>query len=190
MDDLKAKARKTVAFMAEDSGVPVDLSRPFYVKRDPEPPAPVAPPVQTVQAASPVAGKQPASDDGWTTKKAKPRKPKGQVHPLILGDFVKLIFDDCITAMERSFCYAGPSLRLSEVDGRFTTNSFTYPRLIGALRDEIVRRGKPSLFFGVKDSARFAAASSPGKGRNFNFKVQEQSKGQWGAVAQIHVLWE
>ncbi len=74
----------------------------------------------------------------------------------------------------------------------FSPGEFTFPGLIGAVRDEIAKLPAPSTKFAVPKSARYNAAGSPGKGKNFNFKVQRKDSSKpngWSAVAQIHVIW-
>ena len=92
--------------------------------------------------------------------------------------------------MQRSgLQFAGPGLRISDVYDRFETDAFTYPQLIHAVRQEIMRRPTPfALGLTSAKKAYFEAVSGPGKGRNFNFKVKRSAEDR--ALGQVHVTWE
>jgi hypothetical protein len=105
----------------------------------------------------------------------------------------RAIVDGCLKELDRVFQYAGPSLKISDVYRAFNTKGYTYPALIGAVRDEIAKLAQPSTRYAAPKSARYNAAGSPGKGKNFNFKVQRKDSkapNGWSAIAQIHVLWQ
>jgi hypothetical protein len=138
------------------------------------------------------------TEDEWEAAPAKKTKKVKQPRPTWSAqDLGSAIVDAAIRKLQipSNFKFAGPSLRISDVYEDFAAKkgSFTYPALIGAVRAAIGQRGNPSALFPVKNSARYWAESSPGKGSNFNFKVQVPDKDKpngWSAAAQIHVLWE
>lgn len=190
LDGLKLQAKKAVAFLADERGVNVDLSAPFYQKKEPEPtPIAIAP---TVVAATP----QPAAteDGGWSTVSKPTKQPKANREQLTVPLFATMVFDACLTELKRVYSFTGPSLRFSDVDERYKSLNMKYPTFISALRQEIAKRGQPTTYLGqATKGSRFWAESSPGKGKNFNFKVQYPDKKKpngWSASAQIHVLWE
>jgi hypothetical protein len=137
------------------------------------------------------------ADDEWETAPKKTKKVKQARPTWSTQDLGSAIVDAAIRTLQTAgnFRFAGPSLRIADVYQDFPDKKglFTYPALIGAVRDAIALRGNPSTLFAVKKSARYWAESSPGKGSNFNFKVQvpDTSKPNgYSAVAQIHVLWQ
>lgn len=148
----------------------------------------------TVPEKIPLETAEPAVDTGWKSVPAPKRRTKAPFARWTKQQLAKAIVDGCVAEMKRVFSYTGPSLRISTVYPQFSENEFTYPALIGAIREEIVKLRTPSEEgFGVPKSARYNAAGSPGKGRNFNFKVQRKDSSVpngWSAVAQIHVLWQ
>lgn len=132
--------------------------------------------------------------DGWASAPKRKQKKKGPRIRLTREQLAKAIVERCLQEMKRVFSFTGPPVRISDVYQDFDKNEFTCAALIGAVRDEIHKLKIPSEHgFAAKKSARFWAESSAGKGKNFNFKVQEPDSSKpngWSAVAQIHVLWE
>jgi hypothetical protein len=158
-----------------------------------EPKASSPPPQQPEPKDEDSSGdKQPASE-GFTAVATKPKKAAAAAVPWTRQQLAKGIVDGCLRVLDRSFRFAGPSLPISDVYAKFDTKAFTFPQLIGAVRDEIDKLPQPSTRFAVPKSARYNAAGSPGKGKNFNFKVQRKDSSApngWSAVAQVHVLWQ
>jgi len=129
-----------------------------------------------------------SGDDGWGTVKSTRRPPKPKVAFLrwTKQQVAKAIVDGCVREMERVFSFTGPSLYIKDVYPQFDTKEFTFGQLIGAVRDELGKLPAPGK------NQRYNAATSPGKGNNFNVKVQKPDKTKpngWSAVAQIHVIW-
>ena len=156
-------------------------------------------PTATVSVPSGIAAQEDDDEEdsgGWSTpvKNKKKKKAKGPVVRLTKEQLANAIVNACINELKRVFSYTGPSLNISSVYSGFKKDEFSYPQLIGAIRDEIVKLRSPSQEgFPVASSARYNAASSAGKAKNFNFKVQRVDKSKpngWSAVAQIHVLWQ
>jgi len=173
-DEFLAKVERIIAFQEEENHRPTATV---------EVPVQPAPPVD-----------ESGSDKGWTTTSAPKKAKNAPAARLTRQQLAKVIVDGCIREMKRVFTYTGPSMEISSVYPRFKKDEFTYPQLIGAIRDEIVKLQTPSQEgFPVPNSARYEAKSSAGKGQNFNFKVQRRDSskpGGYSAVAQIHVLWE
>jgi hypothetical protein len=129
----------------------------------------------------------------FKTVKVKKPSTKKKVLRWTKSQLAAAIVDRCIAEMKRVLRFTGPSVRISDVYSGFNKNEFTYPALIGAIRDELQNIASPGVIFPVGRKARFWAESSAGKGKNFNFKIQRPDKlkpNGWSAVAQIHVLWE
>ena len=173
-DEFLAKVERIIKFQEEDSHRPTaTVSVPVVI---------------------PAEDDESTSEGEWTTKAAKPPKVKPLFVRWTKQQLAKGIVDACIREMKRVFSYTGPSLAIKTVYPQFSTTEFTYPALIGAIRDEIVKLRIPSEEgFPVGKSARYNAASSAGKGQNFNFKVQRKDSSApngWSAAAQIHVLWQ
>jgi hypothetical protein len=154
-------------------------------------------PTATVSVPSGISAEEDddqSDSDTWSTPVKKKKKAKGPVVRLTKAQLAKAIVDACINELKRVFSFTGPSLNISSIYSGFKKDEFTYPQLIGAIRDEIVKLRSPSQEgFPVSSSARYNAASSAGKGKNFNFKVQRKDSSKpngWSAVAQIHVLWQ
>jgi hypothetical protein len=160
----------------------------YQTKENHRPVASTAPPNQPVESIE-----KSDNDEGqWETKSRGAPKPKAAFVRWNRQQLAKAIVDACIREMDRVFSFTGPSLNISTVYSSFQSAEFTFPQLIGAIRDEIAKLPSPSTRFAVPTSARYAAAGSPGKGRNFNFKVQKKDSSKpngWSAVAQIHVIW-
>jgi hypothetical protein len=133
-------------------------------------------------------------DKGWKTTQKPKRKPKAQFVKWTRQQLATAIVDRCIEIFHRTFSFTGPSLDISDVYPQFDKNEFTYPALIGSIRDALNNVRGPSVEgFPVPRSARYWAESSAGKAKNFNFKVQKVDKlkpNGWSAVAQVHVLWQ
>ncbi len=204
IEALKAHARKTVAFLADERDEPIDLSAPFYVmpERDaaeeragvaggagsPVPPPPVAAPVPVPYPNASAS----QSEQGWTTKTKRARKPKKQLQPLTCIEFASRVFDVCVDRLNTDFCYTGPSISMRDIDRRFDRNGFTSNELKSRLRALIKTKGQASQLVRLaKRKHRFAIGSGAMKGNNFNFKIQANGGGnRWHAVAQIHLIWE
>jgi hypothetical protein len=176
--EFLAKVERIIKFQEEESHRPVASLPPPQIE-----------PLETSEEST----EESSSGGKWSTAKtSKPRKAKTPFVRWTRHQLAKAIVDGCVREMQRVFSFTGPSLSISTVYPQFTAGEFTYSRLIGAIRDEIEKLPSPSTKFGVPVSARYNAASSPGKGKNFNFKVQcknSKAPNGWSAVAQIHVIW-
>ena len=172
--EFLAKVERIIKFQEEETHRPV---------------ATTLPPLQPVESTE-----ESGSDSGkWkSVKTSKPPKPKAPFVRWTKQQLAKAIVDGCVKELERVFSFTGPSLNISTIYSHFNPGEFTFPGLIGAVRDEIAKLPAPSTKFAVPKSARYNAAGSPGKGKNFNFKVQRKDSSKpngWSAVAQIHVIW-
>ena len=135
-------------------------------------------------------------DDGpaWQTT-GKPKKPKAAKEVKArwtIDELAEAIAQESIKIFDRTFAFAGPSLNISDVYERFDPKEFVSSRLIGAVRVALMRWPTPRSR-GLPASARYAAATSAGKGKNFNVKVQCKNPSVpngYSAVAQVHVIWQ
>lgn len=171
--ELIATVLRVIDFQAQPQGGPP----PLEVQVDP--PEPEAP-----------EGKQ---DVVWQTQSKKVRKPKVAHVAWSATQLGAAIVQAALVKFGYSFRFAGPSLDINEVYQHFQPNDFTYPALIAKVRDALAALPSPNSRFGVSSKAIYSAASSPGKGRNLNIKVQEPDKSKpngYSAVAQIHVIWQ
>lgn len=181
--ELIHKVRRILDFLANDRGG----SPPTEVEI--EVPDPVEEPEPVIK---PVSGPKPV-DDGFTTVKSKPRAKNNEPKPRwTAAELAAAIVQEALNAFDRSFKYAGPSLSISDVYARFDPKEFTYPTLIARVRTVLTQLPSPHTRYPVASSARYNAATSAGKGKNFNIKVQRkdsQAPNGYSAVAQVHVLW-
>ena len=171
-EELIAKVLKVIAFQAQPQGGPP----PLVVEVDP--------PEPEVLEDEPVV---------WHMKEKKVRKPKVAHVAWTAKQLGTAIVQQALVKFGHSFRFDGPSLNISEVYQHFDPKAYTYPKLIAKVRDALAALQPPNSRFGVSSKAIYSAASSPGKGKNFNIKVQEPDKSKpngYSAAAQIHVLWQ
>jgi hypothetical protein len=181
--ELLEKVRRILDFQANDRGGPppteVEIEEPDPVD-EPEP------------VIKPVSGPKP-KDDGFKTVKSKSRRKDDEPKPRWSAQqLAAAIVQEALKTFDRTFQYTGPSLPISDVYARFDPQEFTYPTLIARVREVLTALPSPSSRFPVAHSARYNAATSPGKGKNFNIKVQRKDSlapNGYSAVAQVHVLW-
>lgn len=182
VDEFLGKVERIVKFQAEEIHQPTATTIPKLGE--------AAEKEDTEEESS----TKPVKETGWEKIPKKKRKPKKPIVRLTRRQLAKAIVDGCLNEMRRVYSYTGPSLRISDVYSRFDPKEFTYPGLIADIRTEIQNLSIPSQCgMAAKTSARFWAESSAGKGKNFNFKVQEPDSGKpngWSAKAQVHVLWQ
>jgi hypothetical protein len=168
VEDFLAKVERIIEFQTAEHHQPVATN-----------PAPTQPVESTDE-----------SDAGgavWqSAKTTKVRKPKAQFVPWTTDQLAKAIVDRCVDELARVCTFAGPSLDISAVYSRFSSKDFDPRRLLGAVRAEAQKLPQPGRF-------RYWADGGPGKGKNFNFKLQKTDDSKpngWSAMGQIHVLWQ
>lgn len=179
-DELSAKVRRILDFLANERGGALPPS------------VEIEPPEKDEKGST--SSSPSSSSGGWTTVgSSKPKRSSGPKPRWTRQQLAAAIVQQAMVIFDRCFQYAGPSLPISDVYARFDPNEFTYPQLIGAVRDALLDLPSPVVSFGVPHTARYAAAGSPGKGRNFNIKVQRKDSSRpngYSALAQVHVLWQ
>lgn len=160
------------------------VERVIEFQKQEQPHQPVAtnpPPIEPVESTGPSD-----AGGGWSTATAKVKKPKAQFVPWTTDQLAKAIVDRCVDELQRVCKFAGPSLDISDVYSRFSSKDFDPRRLLGAVRAEAQKLPQRSPM-------RYWADGGPGKGKNFNFKLQKVDKSKpngWSAIGQIHVLWQ
>lgn len=174
-EELLAKVQRIIEFQRNAQGGPPPL------------------PIQAT-SAKPTGGQPAPPNDDWQTVSRPSRRPKAVLPRLNIQQLAAAIIQEALEKFTRTFSFAGPSLIISEVYPMFNKDGFTYPKLITEIRNELAKRPSPYTKFGAAPkTARYAAASGPGKGKNFNIKVQRKDPSApqgWSAIAQIHVLWQ